>query len=513
MKQFLLIFICYLISFSISDDDKLIFLYTHFRHGARAPQAVNSTFYDMLGQKWTNPGELTGMGQRMHYLLGLRNRIKYIKELKFLSEKYDPHEILIFSSAINRTIISASSQLQGLYPLKDELGLNLTKEQEELSVPQVSINYSEIIQERANLNLSALPHLMTLVPVRLINDNDRKINVYDLKDCVDEREEVKATNLKNISELQKFVADFNTNYGERVNKYFGTSSQKYDIVFIYDLCDAFVSDYTDRRNISDFERAGFNLDEFHDYCMEFMRLNFLLYFFGDEEKVLARLDSSKLMNESIYYMKRRVDADINGVNVDENYNDYSRPKMVMISGHDSTSSSDEYFMLWALGYNVSATYKFPKFANQIALEVARKNDGAKKSSYSDYFVKCYFNDDLLFNVTLDEFINKIEAKVWNEATISVYCGFEDKIIYINNSTNTSTGNSTGNSTIDTNEKKKKDHAKTAYKVLMSVFICLAAIFLATTLLLAYKLSKANQLRNNMNVNNTSANNYIVNKTS
>ena len=348
---------------------------------------------------------------------------------------------------------------------------------------------------------------MTLVPVRLFNDNDRKINVYDIKDCVDEREEVKASNLKNIPELQQFVTDFNSNYGERVNKYFGTSSQEYDIVFIYDLCDAFVSDYTDRRNISDFERAGFNLDEFHDYCMEFMRLNFLLYFFGDEDKALARLDSSKLMNESIYYMKRRVDADINGVNVDENYNDYSRPKMVMISGHDSTSSSDEYFMLWALGYNVSATYKFPKFANQIALEVARKNDGAKKSSYSDYFVKCYFNDDLLFNVTFDEFINKIEDKVWNEATISQYCEFEDKIIYINNSTNT------GNSTIVTTEKKKKDHAKTAYKVLMSVFICLAAIFLATTLLLAYKLSKANQLRNNMNVNNTSANNYIANKTS
>ena len=507
MKKLLFFLICYLISFSISDDDKLIFLYTHFRHGARAPQAVNSTFYDMLGQRWTNPGELTGMGQRMHYLLGLRNRIKYIKEQKFLSEKYDPHEILIFSSAINRTIISASSQLQGLYPLKDELGLTLTKEQEELSVPQVRINYSEITQERTNLNLSALPHLMTLVPVRLINNNDRKINVYDLRDCIDQREEVKASNLKNITELQQFVANFNTNYGERVNKYFGTSSEKYDIVFIYDLCDAFVSDYTDRRNISDFESAGFNLDEFHDYCMEFMRLNFLLYFFGDEDKALARLDSSKLMNETIYYMKRRVDADINGVNVDANYNDYSRPKMVMLSGHDSTSSSDEYFMLWALGYNVTSTYKFPRFANQIALEVARKDDGAKKSSYSDYFVKCYFNDDLLFNVTLNEFIEKIEAKVWNEATISQYCGFEDKIIYVYNS------NSTSNSTIT--ENKKKDKAKTAYKVLMSVFICLAAIFLATTILLAYKLSKANQLRNtNMNNNiNNSTNNYIVNKAS
>ena len=96
MNNLLFLTLINLICFSTSDEeDKLIFLYTHFRHGARAPQKVNASFYDMLGQKWTNPGELTGMGQRMHYLLGLRNRIKYIKERKFLNETYDPHEILI----------------------------------------------------------------------------------------------------------------------------------------------------------------------------------------------------------------------------------------------------------------------------------------------------------------------------------------------------------------------------------------------------------------------------------
>jgi hypothetical protein len=143
--------------------------------------------------------------------------------------------------------------------------------------------------------------------------------------------------------------------------------------------------------------------------MEYLRLFFLYYYFGDEEKTLVCVDSSKLMNESIYYMKNRVDADINGVDIDKNYNDYSKPKMVMISAHDSTSSSDEIFMLWALGHNLTE-YKFPKFTNQIALEVAKKDDGKKKSSYSDYFVKGYFNDDLMFNVTFDEFIRKLEAK-------------------------------------------------------------------------------------------------------
>jgi len=99
--------------FSFSKDDILVFLYTHFRHGARAPLDINDTFYDVLWEKWTNPGELTGIGQRMHYLLGLRNRKKYITEEKFLSESFNPHEILIHSSNFNRTMISVSSQLQG----------------------------------------------------------------------------------------------------------------------------------------------------------------------------------------------------------------------------------------------------------------------------------------------------------------------------------------------------------------------------------------------------------------
>ena len=80
---FLVIFLQSLF-FSYSNDDKLVFLYTHFRHGARAPLDINDTFYDLLGEKWTNPGELTGIGQRMHYLLGLRNRKIYYKRKIFI---------------------------------------------------------------------------------------------------------------------------------------------------------------------------------------------------------------------------------------------------------------------------------------------------------------------------------------------------------------------------------------------------------------------------------------------
>ena len=190
MKTSFLILI-YLFYFSIADgDDRLVFLYTHFRHGARAPMDIKNDYTDLLGEKWTNPGELTGMGQRMHYLLGLRNRMRYIEKEKFISEKYDAHEMLIYSSNLNRTMLSASSQLQGLYPQSSKKGEILTEAQEKAAVPQVDVDCDEINNEIKALNKSALPYYMTLAPVRMVNDNDKKMNVYDLKDCL--KKEIKS---------------------------------------------------------------------------------------------------------------------------------------------------------------------------------------------------------------------------------------------------------------------------------------------------------------------------------
>ena len=134
------IILVYLLYFSTSDgDDRLVFLYTHFRHGSRAPMDIKDDFTDLLGEKWNNPGELTGIGQRMHYLLGLRNRIRYIEKEKFLSEKFDPHEILIYSSNLNRTMLSAASQLQGLYPQSSKKGETLTDAQEKRKLQSLQL--------------------------------------------------------------------------------------------------------------------------------------------------------------------------------------------------------------------------------------------------------------------------------------------------------------------------------------------------------------------------------------
>ena len=73
----------------------------------------------------------------MHYLLGLRNRKKYIEEEGFLSPRFDPHQMLIFTKIKNRTMISCYSQLQGLYPQRANISEELlTPKQEEKLIHQ-----------------------------------------------------------------------------------------------------------------------------------------------------------------------------------------------------------------------------------------------------------------------------------------------------------------------------------------------------------------------------------------
>ena len=485
MNLFLNILIIILFSFSFSEDDdeKLIFVVTHFRHGSRAPQRINDSFIDLVGEKWTNPGELTEMGKRMHYLLGLRNRKRYVEHKQFLSEAFDPHEILIYSSLFNRTLVSVSSQLQGLYPQIAQKGGTLSPEQMKLAYPQVDC--SEIEDEINKLGNNSLPNYMMLAPIKMINHNERKIIIFDIPGCTEEREEVKKKNMESLQILKDFVSKFNNKYGSTLNDFLGDSSKTYEMSDIVNICDAFLTSYTDARELTSFKKTGINLTEFYDICIEYHGLYFYYQYYGDDEKVLAHLETSKLMAEFIYYMKQRVDADIKNENITENYKDYSRPKMLMLSGHDSTLSSHEVFLIDALGLNFSY-YRIPKYASQMAFEVTRGKDGPK-SSYSDYTVHYYFNDEEIYNITLDNFISKIEPHIWTDEQINEFCGFDEDV-----EDNSQTNNNTNSSTFNLNNffiSKKKDNSKKAYKALMIVFIVLTAVLLALSLFLGIKLAK------------------------
>ena len=424
----ILIFTYINILIKIINCEQLIFVSTHFRHGARAPTEVDSNYLDHVKEKWTNPGELTAIGQRMHYVLGLRNRMRYITDTyQFLSEKFDSHEILIYSSAFNRTILSAYAQLQGLYPEDEGLGLTLNEIQEKNAVPDLKYDYIEIEKKINKIKGYAMPNLMTLIPVRMINDNEKKITLYDIGECQKKRDEIKKKNRETLPIMIKMQKEFNENYGKKLNDFYG-ENKTYDYIFMNRLCDAFVSSLTEGRNLTEFKKTRIDFEEMEKYCYQIQKMNYQEHILGDNEHILAPLEAIKLMKEIIHYMKKRIDIDRTQENIEEKYLDYSRPKMVMISGHDSTISCHQMFIINCLGYD-DEYFRGTKYGAQLALEVTRRDatlEEIKKMTYKDYNLNYYFNDELLFNITVDEFIKKIEPKLWTDEQIDNFCGFNNK---------------------------------------------------------------------------------------
>ena len=75
------------------NNDKLLFVWEHFRHGARDPytQVDKKTWIDFIGVQWKSEGELNAIGLRSHYLLGIATKNRY---KDFLAKSFDTNECL-----------------------------------------------------------------------------------------------------------------------------------------------------------------------------------------------------------------------------------------------------------------------------------------------------------------------------------------------------------------------------------------------------------------------------------
>ncbi|XP_022107334.1 prostatic acid phosphatase-like isoform X2 [Acanthaster planci] len=87
-----------------------------FRHGNRSPiQAYPTDPYQE--DSWPQGfGQLTQEGMRQHYDLGQWFRQRYVTDKKLLNSSYIRAEIKVRSTAYDRTLMSAQSNLAGLYP-------------------------------------------------------------------------------------------------------------------------------------------------------------------------------------------------------------------------------------------------------------------------------------------------------------------------------------------------------------------------------------------------------------
>ena len=414
---------------NIVKTEKLIFVELQSRHGARAPLNLiyNGTDYlDYIGEKWEYPGELTPSGQRMEYILGLRNRQRYITgKYNFLSLKYDPHELLVYCSEFNRTMISMISQLQGLYPMSSRGGDVLTEKQINDSIPPFNINYEEITNEINCLNNSALPNYMTAIPVHQISLTEKRFLNYINNDCKLKVNETLENNKKTKKTIIDYGNFFNNKYSKNLSSYYTKNGEdfKYDFDWILHFCDTLISDYSEGKTLEDFiNRTNIKIDELINECNDLIAINYRDEICEDDNNNILLLESP-LLREMVNYMKLRVDADICGEIIENNITDYSRPKMVIISGHDVTITFQIIYMIKYFGLDLNL-YKLPTYTSQIAYEVIRNDteeNSNKNLSYSDYKVLFFFNDDEIFNITFEQFVDVIEKNSWDLEQIDNFC--------------------------------------------------------------------------------------------
>jgi len=120
MKPAFLLSLCLLVTFvssqEIFEDEKIAFVFETVRHGARTNFQTHMLEHFKVGR-----GMLTAEGMRERHMLGRFNRERYVDQYKLLSPEYNPSEIFIQSTNVNRTMQSEYSELLGLYPPNEQV--------------------------------------------------------------------------------------------------------------------------------------------------------------------------------------------------------------------------------------------------------------------------------------------------------------------------------------------------------------------------------------------------------
>ena len=401
-----------------SKDRELIFVYEHVRHGARGPSSsYDSIFedgYDEYNVKWDFDGELSPIGKRQHYYLGIRNRIKYGHFMNF--NEYNPMEILIHATDYNRTHQSINAELYGMYG--DSQEKVLTKKEEDYKL----IN-REYLQKSNETLYNQVEAFMKKIGNK-VNDKSFPIfNVHKFPDkrifLVDNCEKIRQYRDENLRDkVEQLYAIFNEKYADKLVKLERIKREYFnDYNKMKSIADHFICDYDNKKDLSQVENLGINLDEFYGFAREFYG-SFIFNWFVDN--FTSGLEETHLMQDVLGYMSRRIDFyKQNGNSIS-----YKAPKMVMDCGHDTTVGPIARFLDSVFGCDY---HHFCDFACNVFFELYREKD---ENGNDKFTVDYYLDDELKFSGKefYHDFKEEMEKKFWNDDYANDFCGAKQTLV-------------------------------------------------------------------------------------
>lgn len=321
------------------------------RHGARTP-----THFIKPWDNYTiwpeGPGQLIPEGMRQHYLIGTELRNRYMFQTQLLLQTYFQPEIYVFSSDYNRTLMSAESQIQGLYP-EGSGPLLRSKQMETVATPPIDISDLSALNE--SLGMSALPNMTQLIPIH----SDEEIRQYalDSSGTCQYYEDMINYKQQPSDALNAIFAEYNDviqTIMQQMN-YTEAQAQKSQSSILDSL-----TSYNFKYNSFP---LGFNQSF---YNRGILLKNRLKNFYNFEPDIMARYAGTSVLNLILQNLLNVMNGNIT-------------QKFFLYSAHDTTIMCALSFLL--LNHTVN-----PPFASVMIFELHEYNQ--------DYYVNVIYNDDL-----------------------------------------------------------------------------------------------------------------------
>lgn len=358
-------------------DDKLVFAFQLTRHGARGPYLYLDEPI-IYTQPWkAGLGFLTPTGERQHYLLGRKHRMKLIDDNQLLSETFNPNEIFIMSTDVNRTIMSAYSEINAWYPMGTVQKLD--GDERDHALPPFEI--PDKLKILAELGDFPTKEGFQPMPIHVGQEINEMLRAMDAATCP------VVTKFEKLARLEDSFRKVNERYKDNILKQLRENwgiLRDLDIISSKVYSDNFYSNYFDVNLLE--ERFMFNMT----YVDTLLADQFYFYTFYFDEMV--RIASSKFLN----YIHTTIDAKIKSIATGEDDGTGIKDrKLIFFSAHDSTLAA----MLSGIEKKQELQ---PFFASHILIELWQKSGTSGKEA-DDYIVKWIYNDEALnVNGTCDK---------------------------------------------------------------------------------------------------------------
>ena len=424
IKSFLLI-ILFSNNIICSDDKKdVIFVLEVFSNGIISSK-TNESNQDVLGEFWLKEKNLTNLGIRQQYLLGINDKNTYQNFL--IDETFNPKDILIKSKNSSENIQSAYSHLHGIYNPP-----NGQKFVYSFNTSIIFPNYNNLnIDDRNDIddmidkikNDSAVLSGVTIVPVHIfdfdLNDKEKCPNYFKLKKNNIEKNKEK---FKNI-----IYNKFNETFGDLFLQAFNKDEsffQNPENLMLY--LNTFIIDYITKRKIKSLENKNLDLKYLYDTAKDLIQkytLNIEFdYDYNQNENLISTIKSSPILKSLFYYADLRIDYDKNGKRYKK---DSKRPKFVLFS-----VGKDE---LYALQIKLNKTFDIElndmnAFSSSINFEVFKTSNESNEDN--GYEINITYNGEIMENFYYDEFKNKFTTNLWDEDQIKKFCKEKDVDKYL-----------------------------------------------------------------------------------